>query len=252
MLYGTGVYTAGLFSIQPPRLLGLTFIACGVVALMWFPQYGVVSAALSFGLLHIIFGTYILRETTADGGLMNEPVKPDDIDAVIHERVRLSIVAALAVSPELSFNELKAMLDVDRRQPERPFADARRGGLHRRRKEFSRPPPLHRHAADGERAKGVRAISGNIAANHRPGRPGCGRLLVSLAGKRLVFLFSSFAAQSSLQEKHHETPTLADSRRRQTVRRRALPVDQVFRVSAAEPDDDRGADARYVGHHGPR
>ena len=41
---------------------------------------------------------------------MNEPVKPDDIDAVIHERVRLSIVAALAVSAELSFNELKSML----------------------------------------------------------------------------------------------------------------------------------------------
>ena len=30
---------------------------------------------------------------------MNEPVKPDDLDAVIHERVRLAIVAALAVSP---------------------------------------------------------------------------------------------------------------------------------------------------------
>ncbi len=41
---------------------------------------------------------------------MSEPVKPDDIDAVIHERVRLSLVAALAVSPQLSFNELKAML----------------------------------------------------------------------------------------------------------------------------------------------
>jgi hypothetical protein len=41
---------------------------------------------------------------------MNEPVKPDDLDAVIHERVRLSIVAALAVSPQLSFNELKSML----------------------------------------------------------------------------------------------------------------------------------------------
>ncbi len=68
MLYGTGVYTAGLFSIQPPRLLGLTFIAMGAIALMWFPQYGVVSAALSFGLLHIIFGTYIVakqRQTVA-------------------------------------------------------------------------------------------------------------------------------------------------------------------------------------------
>ena len=43
---------------------------------------------------------------------MSEPLKPDDIDAVIHERVRLAIVAALAVSPQLSFNELKAMLEL--------------------------------------------------------------------------------------------------------------------------------------------
>ena len=62
MLYGTGVYTAGLFSIRPPRILGLTFIALGVFALLCFPQYGVVAAALSFGLLHIGFGIYILRK----------------------------------------------------------------------------------------------------------------------------------------------------------------------------------------------
>ena len=43
---------------------------------------------------------------------MNEPFKPDDIDAVIHERARLAIVAALAVSPTLSFLELKSMLDL--------------------------------------------------------------------------------------------------------------------------------------------
>jgi DNA-binding MarR family transcriptional regulator len=41
---------------------------------------------------------------------MTEPIKPSDIDAVIHERARLSIVSALAVAPQLSFNELKAML----------------------------------------------------------------------------------------------------------------------------------------------
>jgi hypothetical protein len=61
MLYGTGVYTAGLFSIRAPRILGVTFIAMGIVALMAFPQYGVVSAALSFGLLHIAFGLYVIR-----------------------------------------------------------------------------------------------------------------------------------------------------------------------------------------------
>jgi DNA-binding MarR family transcriptional regulator len=43
---------------------------------------------------------------------MSEPVKPDEIDAVIHERVRLAIVSALAVSPQLSFNELKTMLEL--------------------------------------------------------------------------------------------------------------------------------------------
>ncbi len=60
MLYGTGVYTAGLFSIRAPRVLGLTFILFGIVALMALQQYGVITAALSFGLLHIVFGLYIL------------------------------------------------------------------------------------------------------------------------------------------------------------------------------------------------
>ena len=43
---------------------------------------------------------------------MSEPIRPDDIDAVIHERVRLAIVSALAVAPELSFNEIKEMLSL--------------------------------------------------------------------------------------------------------------------------------------------
>ncbi len=62
MLYGTGVYTAGLFSVQPPRMLGLSFLALGIVALLAFPGYGLVWAAVSFGLLHIIFGVYVLRK----------------------------------------------------------------------------------------------------------------------------------------------------------------------------------------------
>jgi len=43
---------------------------------------------------------------------MSEPIKPEEIDPIIHERVRLSIAAALAASPELSFNELKNMLNL--------------------------------------------------------------------------------------------------------------------------------------------
>jgi hypothetical protein len=62
MLYGTGVYTAGLFSLRPPRVLGIAFIVLGAAALLFVPQYGVVTAALSFGLLHIVFGIYIMRK----------------------------------------------------------------------------------------------------------------------------------------------------------------------------------------------
>jgi len=63
MCYGTGVYTAGLFSIRLPRLLGLAFIGLGAIALLYCPQYGVVSAAVSFGLLHIAFGIYVVRKS---------------------------------------------------------------------------------------------------------------------------------------------------------------------------------------------
>ena len=35
-----------------------------------------------------------------------------ELDRVIHERMRLAIVSALAVSPTLSFNELKRSLDM--------------------------------------------------------------------------------------------------------------------------------------------
>ncbi len=41
---------------------------------------------------------------------MNDSIKPDDLDAIIHERVRLAIVSALAVATELSFGELKSTL----------------------------------------------------------------------------------------------------------------------------------------------
>jgi DNA-binding transcriptional ArsR family regulator len=41
---------------------------------------------------------------------MTGPVRPESIDPIIHERVRLAIVSALAVASELSFNELKSSL----------------------------------------------------------------------------------------------------------------------------------------------
>ncbi|MHC4624547.1 MAG: hypothetical protein ACYS4W_11670 [Planctomycetota bacterium] len=65
MLYGTGVYTAGLFSVRAPRILGLVFIAAGLASINLFQQYGVITAALSFGLFHIVFGEYVIRKRRA-------------------------------------------------------------------------------------------------------------------------------------------------------------------------------------------
>lgn len=65
MLYGTGVYTAGLFSVRAPRMLGLVFIAAGVASISLFQSYGVVTAAVSFGLFHIIFGLFVISKRKA-------------------------------------------------------------------------------------------------------------------------------------------------------------------------------------------
>lgn len=65
MLYGTGVYTAGLFSVRAPRILGMAFIGAGVVALLFLQQYGIVTTACVFGLFHIAFGLYVMGKQRA-------------------------------------------------------------------------------------------------------------------------------------------------------------------------------------------
>ena len=43
---------------------------------------------------------------------MSKAFKPENIDLVIHERVRLAIVSTLAVVPQMSFNELRESLSL--------------------------------------------------------------------------------------------------------------------------------------------
>jgi hypothetical protein len=62
LLYGIGVYSAGLFSVRAPRVLGLAFLLAGILALLAFPIYGVIAVGASFGLLHIAFGSYVLYQ----------------------------------------------------------------------------------------------------------------------------------------------------------------------------------------------
>jgi DNA-binding HxlR family transcriptional regulator len=50
------------------------------------------------------------RETPVPAATPTRETVPSDLDRLIHERVRLGIVSALAVNRSLTFNELKAML----------------------------------------------------------------------------------------------------------------------------------------------
>jgi len=61
MCYGTGVYAAGLFSVRLPRLLGLAFVVAGTATVLYLENLDILMTALSFGLLHIVFGVEVLR-----------------------------------------------------------------------------------------------------------------------------------------------------------------------------------------------
>ncbi|HKW57803.1 MAG TPA: transcriptional regulator [Candidatus Acidoferrum sp.] len=52
------------------------------------------------------------REATIEDATApsREALRPPDLDRLIHERIRLGIVSALAVNRSLTFNELKALL----------------------------------------------------------------------------------------------------------------------------------------------
>ena len=158
---------------------------------------------------------------------MNEPVKPDDIDAVIHERVRLAIVAALAVSAELSFNELKSMLELtdgNLSAHSRTLDDA---GYIVVEKAFRgrRPYTTMRLTTKGRKAfsrylETLRQIvdrGGTRSTTYRECRVAA-----------LFFLPYTLYCKVLCGRGADETPTFADSRRRATARQCTLPPDQVF------------------------
>ncbi len=61
LLYGVGVTTAGAYSVRPVPLMGLGFIALGIVTLFVPVLDGDLMMALGFGVLQIGFGTVIAR-----------------------------------------------------------------------------------------------------------------------------------------------------------------------------------------------
>jgi hypothetical protein len=61
LLYGTGVTTGGAFSVPVVPIMGIAFMALGLVALA-VPPLNTLCMALGFGALHIIFGIWIARK----------------------------------------------------------------------------------------------------------------------------------------------------------------------------------------------
>ncbi len=62
LCYGIAVSAVGLFSQREVTYLGRTFLLMGAVNLLFFPNYGLVGMALSFGVLHIAYGILIAQK----------------------------------------------------------------------------------------------------------------------------------------------------------------------------------------------
>jgi len=62
LLYGTAVTAAGALSVRIVPVMGVLFMALGVLTLLLSPGYGNILMAAGFGGLHVVFGVIIARK----------------------------------------------------------------------------------------------------------------------------------------------------------------------------------------------
>jgi len=62
LLYGAGVVTGGIVSVPTVPVMGLCFMALGVVAMATPSAWGNIWLGVGFGFVHICFGFYIARK----------------------------------------------------------------------------------------------------------------------------------------------------------------------------------------------
>ena len=62
MLYGGAVWTASVFSVRAPGVLGALFFAAGVATAFWLSSVSLLMVAATFGLAHIVFGIYLIAK----------------------------------------------------------------------------------------------------------------------------------------------------------------------------------------------
>jgi hypothetical protein len=62
LLYGTGVITGGMYSVQVVPIMGICLMALGALALFLPPAFANWFMAAGFGGLHLVFGAIIVRK----------------------------------------------------------------------------------------------------------------------------------------------------------------------------------------------